>query len=360
MSQELDFPPRWADDFRNVMPLYRNDTVTVRFLGDIMVHQRQIEDAHQKDGTYDFSSYFKHLEDKIGNADIAVANMEFTLAGEPHTGYPAFSAPDEIADYMAECGVDVFLTANNHIYDKGTAGAERTLKMYRQLRESHGVRFTGIASDISERESNHPLIIRVGDIRLAFVNMTYMTNGGKRSGWPKVSYLDDQEDLREAFEKAKSEQVDLIIALPHWGEEYELIPSESQKTKAASLVDMGAGLIIGAHPHVIQAIEDTGGVQTAYSLGNAVSNMSARNTRLGLMLTARIVRRADGSVKVLPLEAEFLWCSLPWNFAEHYTVLPVKEFLGKKELWINKADYDNMVVTYERVKSITEIQDREK
>ena len=93
----------------------------------MMMHSAQIKTACKDADTYDFSTYFQHLESRIKNADIAIANMEYTLAGQPYSGYPAFSAPDSYASYLAELGFDVFLAANNHIFDKGASGAERTI-----------------------------------------------------------------------------------------------------------------------------------------------------------------------------------------------------------------------------------------
>jgi poly-gamma-glutamate synthesis protein (capsule biosynthesis protein) len=358
MSQELDFPIRWENDFRNVMPLYRQDTLTMRFIGDVMMHSRQISTAARDDGTYDFSSYFRYIENRLKEADIAVANMEFSLGGEPYAGYPAFSAPDTIAGYVADCGIDIFLLANNHIYDRGLGGAQRTLDVYGRMKEGHGIRYTGLAADQEERDEIHPLMMVVRGFRLALVNMTYATNGGERTGWPKVNYLDDREDIRKAIEKAEGMGSDIVIALPHWGNEYELTHSERQKEQAGWLAENGADMIIGAHPHVVQDIDTSGDVQIAYSLGNAVSNMSARNTRLEMMLTVRITRDAMGKIRILPFEPEFLWCSLPGHFSTDYTVLPVKEFIGKREEWLTKADYDNMIATYERVRTITGIEDK--
>ena len=117
-AQELKLDKEWE----NAAPIYRKDTLTIRFFGDIMMHTAQINASGKG-----FSDYFVHIEDKIREADISVANMEFTLAGEPYSGYPAFSAPDEYARHMAKCGFDIFLCANNHIFDKGSKGAERTL-----------------------------------------------------------------------------------------------------------------------------------------------------------------------------------------------------------------------------------------
>ena len=85
-------------------------TLRIAFIGDVMLHQAQITGACRGNGDFDFSEYFAGIKDDLEGADLAIANMEFTMAGEPYTGYPAFSAPDEYAEYMADCGVDVFLT----------------------------------------------------------------------------------------------------------------------------------------------------------------------------------------------------------------------------------------------------------
>ncbi len=222
-------------------PLFRNDTLTMRIFGDIMMHTRQIETAASEDGAYDFSSYFSLLSEEISSADIVVANMEFTLAGKPYTGYPCFSAPDSFATFLAETGFDVFLAANNHIFDKGRAGAARTISIYRKLEQTHGIRFTGLAEDEDGLSGNFPLTIRRKGISVALVNFTYGTNSPLSSEWPKVNLMDDSGSLREAFRKAQ--EADFTIALPHWGTEYRLKHSESQKKTAQQLADMGADII---------------------------------------------------------------------------------------------------------------------
>ncbi len=352
-AQELTLPARWTEPLRNVRPLYEKDTLTIRILGDIMMHSLQISEAEADDGAYDFDSYFTHIENRIREADIAVANMEFTLAGKPYTGYPCFSAPDEFAFYLADCGFDIFLAANNHIFDKGTAGAERTLGMYRKLAETHGIKFTGLAGDTEEMKETTPLLIRAKGIRLAMLNFTYGTNSGLGTKWPKTNYEGERDRLTAAM--AKAEAADYMIVFPHWGTEYRLTHSENQEKTAIWLAESGADWIIGAHPHVIQdcgMIED---VPVAYSLGNAVSNMSATNTQLELMATIRIAREPDGDLIPLPLELEYLWCSRPGGYDDSYTVIPVVEFIGRESEWRNRADYEKMMTTYERVKNITGI-----
>ena len=326
-----------------------------------MMHGSQIENAYRGNGTYDFSSYFQYLKPRISSADLAIANMEFPLAGEPYTGYPSFSAPDMIASYMADCGVDVFLAANNHIFDKGGSGAQRTIDKYRELHETHGVMFLGIAEDSEEMAQNCPLMIGIKGMRLALLNFTYATNGGRRNGWPKVCYMDDRNAIWEGIATAHRKDADMIIAMPHWGNEYELHHSQEQEDTAEWLIEEGVDAVIGTHPHVVQDTEtiyrDGKAIPIAYSLGNAVSNMSAINTQVELMITLKAARDTDGILKVLEPEFTFLWCSRPGGYNDSYTIIPIRDFIGKEDLWNDIWDYRKMISSYERVKKATGIND---
>ena len=112
--------PGAADDY-DFIPLRKlslqRDSVTLRFIGDVMLHKGQID--------RDFTPFLKGISEDLAEADVAFANMEFSLGGSPYTGYPAFSSPDSYAEYVVGCGVDVLLTANNHILDRGRKGLER-------------------------------------------------------------------------------------------------------------------------------------------------------------------------------------------------------------------------------------------
>lgn len=331
-----------------VPPIFRQDTVTLCFMGDMMMHTKQIETALQADGSYCFDSYFSLIEDRISSADLAVANMEFTLAGEPYSGYPEFSAPDSYAEYLAECGFDIFLTANNHILDKGSGGAARTLVKYRELEDSYGITLTGSAEDQKAMDSNYPLKIRRKGIKISFLNFTYGTNAGSDRHWPKIYYMGRRSEIQKALEECGKDE--WVIALPHWGEEYVLHHSVGQEDMAEWLVEHGADLIIGAHPHVVQDTCSINGVPVAYSLGNAVSNMSAENTQLELMAEVRIVRHENGDMDLLPVELTWLWCSRPGGFCNDYIVIPVEDYIGRDDEWYGKHDYDKMVRTYERIR----------
>jgi len=85
----------------------------------------------QADGSYDFTRFYRTMKPTISAADLAIAEMEGTLAGPPYTGFPAFSAPDAIATALSQAGFEVAVTANNHMYDRGLDGLTRTVDVLR-------------------------------------------------------------------------------------------------------------------------------------------------------------------------------------------------------------------------------------
>lgn len=361
-AQKIRMPARWMEEITEVKPLFTPDTLTICVLGDIMMHQAQIDHARDNDGSYDFSSYFRLIQGRIKKADLAIANLEFTLAGKPYAGYPQFSAPEEIAQYLSDCGIDIFLTANNHILDRGSAGAKRTVEIYREMEKSEEILMTGTAEDERAMERCHPLKLTRKGIRLSVINCTYGTNIGGDKHWPKTFRISDMESLERALTKA--DESDYTFVFPHWGSEYRLSHSDTQEKTGKWMAEKGADVIIGAHPHVIQDFEeivtkDGRRVPVAYSLGNAVSNMSAINTQMGLIATIRIERDIFGRSKLLPVEFTYIWCSRPGGFDDCYTVIPVAEFIDRPEEWNNIYDYEKMSSTYFRVSNETGIKDNE-
>ena len=319
------------------------DTITICIAGDIMMHSRQME--------YDFHGYFKRIEHLFKDADITIANMEFTLAGEPYTGYPKFSAPDSYAEFIAESGIDIFLCANNHILDKGSEGAERTLEQYRKLNKTHGISFTGAAGCEKEFSSTTPLIIECRGSKIALINFTYGTNLGSTLRWPKINYQNQKEVLKTSLTKA-NEQADYTLVLPHWGDEYQLMHSAGQRDMAEWLIANGADIIVGAHPHVIQDMESIENIPVIYSLGNLVSNMSAPNTQLGMIMTIKLLVKLNGDLILESTHPTYVWCSRPGGADKSYTIIPVEDEIHKRSGWIGEWEYEKMTSTYERIRNI--------
>lgn len=331
-------------------PLFgRKDTVTMFIIGDVMLHSRQMQ--------YPYGPFLEHISGRMKAADITVANMEFPLGGRPYTGYPAFSAPDGYAEYVSGCGANIFLAANNHILDKGYGGLTRTIHVYDSLERSGAIRYAGISSDLQDNAGRYPLTVNVRGIRIALLNFTYGTNNpAKPCTWPKVNAA-DTTDIAEALERAGERKPDFIVALPHWGIEYELRHSERQERLARWLAGKGVDAIVGAHPHVVQDSCTISGVPVFYSLGNAVSNMSAANTQLELAVELKFTRDENGDKSMLRPVTHFLWCSLPGRFTDSYATIAIRDFIGRRDRWLAPSDYDKMIATYSRVKSVTGIQD---
>lgn len=355
MALLLLFSPRIAAQFKYEVPYPRPlhdamDTVSVHIIGDVMMHSPQF--------SKNCELFFSEIAPGMKGADISIANMEFTLAGKPYTGYPSFSSPEYIADYMAgSCGVDIFLTANNHILDYGKRGIVRTLEIYDKLADSLGIAHTGSALDANQLDANYPLMISRKGFKLAFINFTYGTNQGSGSEWPKVNRM-KESDIHEAFEKAKDNNADFIIVLPHWGNEYQLKHSSEQQKWAEWLVREGADVIVGSHPHVVQDTTHIKGVPVIYSLGNAVSNMSIVNSRLELSVTLRFVLdRASGEKSMLEPQLDFMWCTLPGKLTDSYSTIYIKKWAKRKNDWLTPSDYENMIETLDRVKAATGIED---
>ncbi len=352
-AQEIRVPPAayWDCSVPAARPLrFETDTLTVRLIGDVMMHLPQLR--------HDYAEFFSRVAAPMREADIAIANMEFTLAGPPYTGYPCFSAPDAYAwTVCRELGLDLMLTANNHIIDKGRKGLERTLEVYDAVRDSLGVRQTGVARDPDEEASLMPVVLECAGIRIAFVNFTYGTNLDPQPfAWPKLGRM-EREDVAVMIARAKAQEADFIVALPHWGEEYRLRHSREQEEWASWLVAQGVDAVVGAHPHVVQDSTHIGGVPVIYSMGNAVSNMSKENTRLELMVTLRFTHDDwSGRKRMLEPELRFMWCTLPGCLIPGYATLFVDEWTGRRETWRDPSDYDEMLRTLSRVKAATGIR----
>ncbi len=316
------------------------DTTSVFIIGDVMMHSAQLEKDHEM--------FLRHIEPRMQAANFCVANMEFALGGSPYSGYPAFSTPDYYPEYVARCGADVFLLANNHVLDKGLKGFRRTLRVYGQMSDSLGIRTTGVGTE--------PLLLKRRGLKIALVNFTYGTNIGPETREPDVLRM-RKDDVKQAIDKAKAAGAQFIVALPHWGSEYVLIHGADQENWARWLVDQGCCAVVGGHPHVVQDTTHINGVPVVYSVGNAVSNMSAKNTRLELAVTLRFVTdRNTGKSTMLEPELDFMWCTLPGRLTDSYATIFVDEWLGRRDEWIDPSDYDNMVATLERVRAATGIR----
>jgi poly-gamma-glutamate capsule biosynthesis protein CapA/YwtB (metallophosphatase superfamily) len=311
---------------------------TLFAVGDIMVHATQLDHAlDARAGRYDFSDYFSLLAPIFASGDMVFGNLETPIAGEDRggfTGYPAFNAPDELLDALAEAHFTVLSTANNHALDRGRVGVERTLEKIR----ARGM--VPVGSAASPEEAEQIVTIERHGVTLAFLAYTYGLNGGPLPMGRRylVQTMDEQRivaDIARAREMA-----DAVVLSLHWGEEYAREPSTRQRRLARRLVEAGADVIIGHHPHVVQPYEwievDTALGQrrglVSYSLGNIVSNQTSAYrpyTEFGAFLEITFEASADDPIQIASAKTHPTWVHRPWGARRrHYYVLPLEATLS--------------------------------
>lgn len=270
----------------------RDMTLSVRLMavGDNLIHDviYQQAAARGSGGYHDFGPVYRQIAPIVAKADIAVINQEVPVASDlyPLSSYPAFNSPKELAGQVEGLGFNVVSYANNHMYDKGSAGLAESKRVFDALPSVTvaGIYERGSYDDIPIREEN--------GIRFAFLSYMEMTNVGS-SGDTCGIYLKDEKTIRRQMELAR-QQADFIVVNVHWGAEGSDTPNAYQKEEAQKLADWGADLILGHHPHVLQPIAeltaaDGRQVPVIYSLGNFVSAQKGNYNMAGGFLDCTVV-----------------------------------------------------------------------
>lgn len=307
--------------------------VSIVFAGDAMQHIAQVNSAKRAGDLYDYSECFTEVKDYVSSADYAVVNFETTLGGKPYTGYPCFSTPDSYADALAAAGFDLFLNANNHTLDRGYKGLIKTIETL----DKKDIPHIGTYVNKSSREMSVPYIKNIKGIKIAFLNYTYGTNGIKPTNGVKVNYIDTLQ-IKQDIVKSREVGAEVITVAIHWGEEYNLLPSRSQKKLADFLCNQGVDLIIGGHPHVIQPMEIRHSEKynkdclVVYSLGNFISNMKTTDTRGGAMVKVILERDVLGKVKIKTANYSLVFTLQP-DGKHNYRVVPVESEAVKSMKW---------------------------
>ena len=243
--------------------------------GDILCHDALYYTAKKGDGSYDFNQFFEYVKPWIEEADLAIGDFEGTISDKhPLAGYPLFNAPIEIADTIKDLGYDVVDLAHNHILDSGLYGVKYTAKTFKD----RGLDVVGVHAD-KKRSEDRVLIKEVNGIKIAILAYSYGYNGmdANLTREERNNYLADldEEKMKEEIQRAEKE-ADVTIVMPQMGIEYELQPTEEQKVLYRKMIDWGADVIFGGHPHVVEPAEvlekDGDKKFIIYSMGNFISN----------------------------------------------------------------------------------------
>ena len=268
-------------------------------VGDILL-SRSSQDESPRRGPALMSADLQAL---VAECDLVVGNLECTLPGDGRhvpTEPRVVATPGDL-DAVAAAGLHVVTLANNHMFDCMEPGF---LRLRRQLDEA-GIRSFGAGMNLAEAEA--PALVLVGGTKIAFLGAADRRSGPYQfaaAGQFGVAPL-DLPRLVERIGVLRSE-VDHVIVSLHWGEERLDIPSPVQIEQGRALIDAGASMVLGHHPHVLQGLEWWRERPVIYSLGNFLADDVRfsdgdllkwnRTERTGCVLLAEL--RADGVTAV--------------------------------------------------------------
>jgi capsule synthesis protein PGA_cap len=201
----------------------------------------------------------------LGDFDVVLGNLECTLPGDGGlvpTEPRVISSPEHIRDALS-AGFNVVSLANNHAFDCFDPGFDRV----RTLLDKAGVKSFGAGRNLEEATA--PTIMETRGLRLAFLGAVDERTGPNRFATTNSSGVAPMDSARMLDQVRRlRDDVDHVIVIPHWGEERFAIPSPAQVQLARDLVDAGASMVLGHHPHVVQGMETWRGAPIVYSLGN--------------------------------------------------------------------------------------------
>lgn len=279
----------------------KDNEVVLAFAGDILFDDEYSIMANMKQRPNRiFDTFSPELLEEMTGADIFMLNNEFpyTLRGEPTPEKKfTFRADPETAGYLVDMGVDIVSLANNHAYDYGEISLLDSLDTLTEME----MPYVGAGRNIEE--ASRPFYFETYGMKIGFLSST------------QIERLDNP-DTREATENSAgvfrswngdllyektaetAKNCDFLVVYVHWGSENTTELDWAQKEQAKMLVQSGADLIIGDHPHCLQGMEILEGVPVFYSVGNFLFNSKTLDTCL---IKATVKEGKLSSIQFLPV-----------------------------------------------------------
>jgi len=281
------------EESNSIIQMDSSVIISISVVGDLMCHGPQFEYARVGKDSFDFSPVYRNVKKYLESSDFTFGNLETVTAGKEskgYTGYPFFNTPASYITALKDVGFDLLVTANNHSLDRSEKGIIRTINEI----DSRNLKYVGTYK--SQRDRDSIRIFDVKGIKIAVLAYSYGTNGNPiPKGKNYLINLIDYELIDNDIQSAKANLAELVLVHFHFGEEYKREPTQFQRDVVNKTIELGADIIIGGHPHVLQPINfyktnnaklDSGFV--AYSMGNFFSNQRDRYKDAGMILTIDI------------------------------------------------------------------------
>ncbi len=270
------------------------EAISLLFVGDIML-SRSVGEKIEEIGDYRYP--FLESAEFLRQADLTFANLESPISarGRNQGSQYSFRADPRTVEGLTFAGFDVVSLANNHIWDWGSEALTDTVSIL----ETNGIETVGAGRNYEE--ANQPVVKEVSGNKIAFLAYTNLYPEGLEAGESRPG-ISDFDSAQKKIVEAK-EVADIVVVSLHWGDEYGSRSNQVQQTIGRSLVDAGADLVIGHHPHVIEEIEPYGDGWIIYSLGNFVFDQNfSKATREGLAVFAKVQQKKVVSLETIKVE----------------------------------------------------------
>ena len=306
----------------------REYKASIFMVGDALIHSSVYMDA-RVNGGYDFKPQIEKIKPIASKYDLVYYNQETVLGGTELglSNYPMFNSPYEVGDAFIDAGFNLVSLATNHTMDKGERGVTNSVNYWNKHKDK--VVTSGQWLSNEEREKSISTIYEKNGIKYAFISYTIWTNGLETPrGKEYLNNVYSEEKAKADIAKVK-DKADIIIVAMHWGTEYSL-GVDWQQTKIANfLASQGVGLIIGAHPHVVEPVEyiNDGKTFVIYSLGNLISDQEGNERLTGLMMAVDIKKKVDvdGTVTVTIENPKAELTYTKSNYSKNFKVYPYSQ-----------------------------------
>lgn len=288
--------------------------VQLAAVGDITLSEQLLQCAAQPGGSYDFTPAFSAVAGELAAADLAVANLEGNFCGAPY-GAETHNYPEALADALKSAGFDVIQTANTFSVQNGLAGLQSTAEVL----SNAGLDYLGTFPSQEARNSSPVLVKEINGVKIAMIAFTKGVNNVRLPEGTEycvnLLYSDydsnysqvDTGAITACVEQARALEPDVIIAMVHWGSEYDSSVSSSQEEIEDLLFYNGVDVILGSHSHLVgklaqKEITDRDGdrknVFVAYSLGNFYSEEESSSALESLILNLEFTKYDDGATQI--------------------------------------------------------------
>ncbi|MGA8731404.1 MAG: CapA family protein [Terracidiphilus sp.] len=263
--------------------------VSFALAGDVIPHEAvRAAAAAQGPDAQGWAALFSDVADVFRSVDFGFVNMETPVAPAHSKGSKPFmfDAPVALPEALKASGIKIVSFANNHVMDQGWPGFTETREHLREV----GLLFSGTGDTAAQ--SWQPVITEANGIKVGWLGMTRWLNGNRNPDSPDQPHVNffpypgesggapgaDEAQVLAAVKAARA-QCDILVISIHWGIEYATAPRPEDVELAHKMLDAGASVVVGHHPHVLQPVEtyrtaDGRNTVIFYSLGNFLSNQS--------------------------------------------------------------------------------------